>query len=290
MNSSVALTTRGSALGKGSPVADVELANLTISAAGKRARDAMVWVEPGVAGTGEEAADGPRDDKSGVWGESAGVDKIFFACGVTGASSAGDDEEARAASPSSLSRTIFPSAIFALRISELKRHIARSRFGRLMIRSVISPCRDVSNLLTAAKMRSLSEVGATDPEGEELRGGVGARLSLNEMGVDGCSGADAVALREAGSSKRESCEAEGDGDLSDGELLEVLDFRPWTCSANFVGSWIPETTSLRERPTRDSTIELTSLVGTVSMALTRLLSSPVSTSFRTTGDSAASSS
>jgi len=95
-----------------------------------------------------------------------------------------------------------------------------------MIKSVISPCRDVSNLFTAVKIRSLSEVGATDPDGDELRGGLGARLSFNETGVDGCSGADAVALREAGSSNLESCEVEGDGDLSGGDPLEVLDLNP----------------------------------------------------------------
>lgn len=67
MNSSVALTTRGSALGKGKPVAEAELASLMISAAGRRARDAMVCPEdPGVVGTGDAVADGPRDDKSGV--------------------------------------------------------------------------------------------------------------------------------------------------------------------------------------------------------------------------------
>jgi hypothetical protein len=66
-----------------------------------------------------------------------------------------------------------------------------------MIKSVISPCR-VPNLLTTVKIQPLLEVDATDQDGE-LHGGLGARLSFNETGVDGRSGADAVALRKAGS-------------------------------------------------------------------------------------------
>lgn len=298
MNSSVAFTTSGSAFGNDTPAVD-EFVILMISAAGKRASDVMACVvEPGVTGTGDDAAEGPREERSGVCGESDGVaGAVFFVCGVTGASTA-DHDETTVPSISSLSSTIFPSAIFARSISGLNKHIARSLFGRLIIRSVISPCLDVSNFPTAAKILSLSDVGATDPEGDELRGGVGARFSLNEIGVDGCSGADAVAFNEAGSSSRESCDADGDGDdLFEGDLLPgfdvdsaVFDFSVCTCSASFAGSWMAVTTSLRERLTRESTMESISFEGTVSIALTRLLSSPVRTSFRTTGDSVASSS
>ena len=93
-----------------------------------------------------------------------------------------------------------------------------------MIKSVISPC-CVSNLLTTVKIQPISKVNATDQDGE-LRGRLGARLSFNETGVDGCSGADAVALREVGSSIPRCCEVEGDGDLLGGEPLEVLYLSP----------------------------------------------------------------
>jgi len=84
MNSSVAFTTRGSGLGNGSPVADEDPAILMISTAGNLAREAMVYVVPlGVPGTGDVDAEGPRDDRSGVCGESS-VGNVFFPWGLTG--------------------------------------------------------------------------------------------------------------------------------------------------------------------------------------------------------------
>lgn len=59
MNSSVALTTSGSAFARGNPVAFGELANLMISVAGRRARDARVWTVAGaMAGTMADAMAG----------------------------------------------------------------------------------------------------------------------------------------------------------------------------------------------------------------------------------------
>jgi hypothetical protein len=74
------LTTSGSTFGRGRPVADDEFASLIISAAGKRARDAIVCEEddPGVTGKGDDAAEGPLDDNAGVLGEFS-VAMIFFA-------------------------------------------------------------------------------------------------------------------------------------------------------------------------------------------------------------------
>jgi hypothetical protein len=69
--------------------------------------------------------------------------------------------------------------------------------------STRSACLDDSNLLTAAAIRSCSEIGGTEPEGEEVRGGVDRDAEI-EIGVDGCSGAEAVAFRALGSSTRES--------------------------------------------------------------------------------------
>ena len=47
-----------------------------------------------------------------------------------------------------------------------------------------SLCRDVSNLLMAAIMRSRSDVGGTEPEGEDVRGGVDNE-ALTEVGLMG---------------------------------------------------------------------------------------------------------
>ena len=55
-------------MAKGKPVDDGEVASLTISAAGKRANDWSVCPDgaAGVVGMGDAAADGPREDRSGV--------------------------------------------------------------------------------------------------------------------------------------------------------------------------------------------------------------------------------
>jgi hypothetical protein len=48
-----------------------------------------------------------------------------------------------------------------------------------------------------------------------VRGGV-EREAATEIGIEGCSGAEAVAFRALVSSKRESCELAGDGVFSGG--------------------------------------------------------------------------
>ena len=180
-------------------------------------------------------------------------------------------------SSSAASRTILASAIFALNNSVLNKQRARSRLGRLINRSVSSPICDFSNLLIAWTIRSRSEVGCSDPEGEEVRGGVEMDPGM-DTGVEGCSGAEAMAALVTGSKRRESCEGTGDGEASD------LVAR--TRSASFVGSCITETTSLRDRLTIESTSGSTSSLRTAPKLLIRLVSSPDSTSLRTTGDKA----
>lgn len=219
MNLSVASTTNGSALGSGKPVVDGELAILSISAADSCASDATVCVVPGVGGVGEAAADAPREERSGVRGVlscDTGLGRLF--CGVTGS---GIGLAAGSSTPSSLSRTALASTSLARNTSTLKRHMARSRFGRLINNSVRSTAREGSKRVTAAKMRSRSEVvvGATEPEGDEVRGGV-ERDAATEMGVEGCSGAEAVAFRAFGSSNRESCELTGEGVFVGGVTAE----------------------------------------------------------------------
>ena len=216
INSSVACTTSGSGLGNGNPVAEDDLAILMISTAGSFASEAMVCVVPLGVGTGEAAADGPREDEAGVCAVFSAVDAIFFDCGVAGSRGADrtDDVSRDGSSPTtSLSNTSFASATFARSTSALNRHIARSRLGRLIRRSVSSACRVDSNLLIAANIRSRSETGGTEPDGEDVRGGVESDADT-EIGVEGCSGADAVALSALRPSRRESCEVEGDGDFS----------------------------------------------------------------------------
>jgi len=184
---------------------------------------------------------------------------------------------AGADSSSAASRTILASAILARNTSVLNKQRARSRLGRLISRSVSSPICDFSNLLIACTMRSRSEVGCNDPEGEEVRGGVTTDPGI-DTGVEGCSGAEAMAALVTGSKRRESCEGAGDG--------EERDFVTRTRSASFVGSCITETTSLRDRLTIESTIGSTSSLRTDPKPLIRLVSSPERTSLRTTGESA----
>ena len=99
-----------------------------------------------------------------------------------------------------------------------------------------------------------------------------------DTGVEGCSGAEAMAALVTGSKRRESCEGAGDGEASD--------FFVRTRSASFVGSCITETTSLRDKLTIESTMGSTSSLRTAPKLLIRLVSSPESTSLRTTGDNA----
>lgn len=126
--------------------------------------------------------------------------ETFLACGVAGTGAGGCSTTS---STSSDSKTTLASAIFARRISVLNKHNARSRFGRLINKSVNSEMSDFSSLLIAATIRSLSEVGGKDPEGEDVRGGVDNEVGI-DIGVEGCSGADAMAAFVVASSKRES--------------------------------------------------------------------------------------
>ena len=182
---------------------------------------------------------------------------------------------AGAGSSSPASRTILASAILTLNTSVLNKQRARSRLGRLINSSVSSPICDFSNLLIAWTIRSRSEVRCSDPEGEEVRGGVTTDPGM-DTGVEGCSGAEAMFALVTGSRRRESCEGTGDGE----------DLVARTRSASFKGSCITETTSLRDKLTIDSTSGSTSSVRTAPKPLIRLVSSPESTSLRTTGDSA----
>jgi len=80
-----------------------------------------------------------------------------------------------------------------------------------MRRSVISTARSGCKRDTAERSRSFSEVPAVmamEPAGEDVRGGVEMDAE-KETGVEGCSGAEAVAL---GSKRRESWELAGEGD------------------------------------------------------------------------------
>lgn len=193
------LTTNGSALGSGSPVALFDVASRMISAAGRRDSDGIVCIElPGVVGAGDAVALGPRKERSGVWGKASCVvgTAIFLACGVIGTGWIAS--AAAASSSSSLSSTILVSATSARRTSTLKRHSARSRLGRLMRRSVSSAWRVDSNLLIAVNVRSRSD-------GARRRGCPRRR---GEGGADGNGGgrmlgALAVALNAFGSRRRE---------------------------------------------------------------------------------------
>jgi len=237
------------------------------------ARVSKVWLElvvPGVCGDGDAATEGPREDRSGVSGVLTSTATPF--CGVTGTGA-----DTGADSSSAASRTILASAILALNTSVLNKQRARSRLGRLINRSDNSPICDFSNLLIAWTIRSRSEVGCNDPEGEEVREGVTADPGM-DTGVEGCSGAEAIAALVIGSKRRESCEGTGDG--------EERDLLARTRSASFVGSCITETTSLRDRLTIESTSGSTSSLRTAPKLLIRLVSSPERTSLRTTGESA----
>jgi hypothetical protein len=56
-----------------------------------------------------------------------------------------------------------------------------------------------SRPVTAMRSRSFSVPGAIDPVGDAVRGGV-LMEGVNETGVEGCSGAEAVAANVLGSS------------------------------------------------------------------------------------------
>lgn len=124
----------------------------------------------------------------------------FLVGGVVGAAAGGCSTTS---SVSSDSKTALASASFARRISVLNKHKARSRLGRLISSSVNSDILDFSSLLMAPTILSLSEVGGKDPEGDEVLGGVDNEVGM-EIGVEGCSGADAMAAFVVASSNRES--------------------------------------------------------------------------------------
>src|SRR6266481_9661866 len=70
INRFVVSTMQGSAFASGRPVTDEELASFTISDTGKRVREDNGWVVPGPGVSrevGDAMADGPHEDKSGVW-------------------------------------------------------------------------------------------------------------------------------------------------------------------------------------------------------------------------------
>lgn len=307
MNSSVACTTAGSGLGSGKSVVEGELASLMTSSAGNFASAAiavsvlaLVFVPaiPGVAGSGDDVAEAPLEERSGVVGVSAKRVTAFFDWGVTG----GGEIVACvfASGSSSLSSTSLASASFRRRTSTLKRHMARSLLGKVINKSVSSVSLDDSSLLTAASIRSRSDTGGTEPEGDDVLGGVD--VALIDTGVDGCSGALAV-LWILGSTELESFEADaeatGEGDFSDTFLdafsgVDSLDLILFsmesTWSFNLLGSSMYLITSLSDTVTKDRTILSILSVGMTSIVLTLRLSSPVNTSFLTTGDNAAKSS
>lgn len=303
MNSSVPCTTAASGLGNGKSTVEGELANLMTSSAGNFASAAIAFSVsalgfvlgiPGVAGSGDDVAEAPLEERSGVLGVSAERVIVFFDWGVCG----GGEILAWVFSSgsSSLSSTSLASASFARRTSPLKRHMARSLLGKVINKSISSVSRDDSSLLTAASIRSRSDTGGTEPEGDDVLGGVD--VALIETGVDGCSGALAVAIR-LGSIELESfeavAEATGEGDFSDAFFgVDSLDLTFFsmesTWSFNLFGSSMYLITSLSDTVTKDRTILSISSVGTTSMVLTLRLSSPVSTSLLTTGDKAAKSS
>ena len=307
MKSSVPCTTAGSGLGNGKSTVEGELAILMTSSAGNFASAAIAFsvsalsfvpAIPGVVGSGDDVAEAPLEERSGVFGVSAERVITFFDWGVHG----GGEILAWVFSSgsSSLSSTSLASASFARRTSTLKRHMARSLLGKVINKSVSSVSRDDSSLLTAVSIRSRSDTGGTEPEGDDVLGGVD--VALIETGVDGCSGALAVAMR-LGSIDLESFEADaeaaGEGDFSDAfsdafsrvDSLDLTFF--WmesTWSFNLFGSSMYLITSLSETVTKDRTILSISSVGTTSIVLTLRLSSPVNTSLLTTGDKAAKSS
>lgn len=122
--------------------------------------------------------------------------------------------------------------------------MARSRLGKLIRSSVSSAPREGSSLFTAAAIRSFSDVGATEPAGDSVLGGVDSVAGI-DSGVEGWSGADAVALGAFGSREidcESPCDAAGDGegdfDFAGVEALEgrKVFLTDWICSFNFAGS------------------------------------------------------
>src|SRR6266481_1899897 len=120
------------------------------------------------------------------------------------------------------SNTSLASATLFLRTSALSRHNACSLLERLMSRSVISAAFFGLSLMTTAIRRSFSDVlGAMEPNGDEVHGGV-ERDAERESGVKGCSGADAVAFRALGSSNLELCKAVGEGEPAERWVSQVV--------------------------------------------------------------------
>ena len=72
INSSVAFTTNGSGISNGNPVDEGGLAIFIIYTAERWAKDEIECVEKaGVAGVGEDAADGPHEERVGLYGDSS---------------------------------------------------------------------------------------------------------------------------------------------------------------------------------------------------------------------------
>src|SRR6266481_9524593 len=120
------------------------------------------------------------------------------------------------------SNTSLASATLFLRTSALNRHNACSLLERLMSRSVISVAFFGSSLMTTTIRWSFSDVpGAMEPDGDEVCGGV-ERDTERESGVEGCSGADAVAFRALGSSNLELCKAAAEGEPAECWVSQVI--------------------------------------------------------------------
>ncbi len=116
---------------------------------------------------------------------------------------------ATSSSSASASRMLRALSTLVRRYSALNKHIARSFLLRLNSISVTSAAfagavlyRAGSRLVTAMSNRSFSVPGAMEPVGDAVRGGVFIE-GVNETGVEGCSGAEAVAASVLGSSSVE---------------------------------------------------------------------------------------
>lgn len=158
------------------------LANRIISIAGSSANEARVYEEPLVGASAELLGASARD-------EAEGASAAAFFCG--GGFSVGFSS----GSFSSLNISS-ASLTFCLSISLLNKHIALSLLERLMRRSVtaVALSKEGSSPETAVRSRSLSPEALVDPDGEDVLGGSEIEPEI-ERGVEGCSGADAVAMR-----------------------------------------------------------------------------------------------
>ena len=133
-----------------------------------------------------------------------------------------------------------------------------------------------SKRVTATRIRYRSNAVDRGREGagEDVRGGADDEGEM-EIGVEGCSGAEAVVLRILGSRRRESCELDVDGDSGGASLACIC----WIDSCRRFVLWKMTTASPGEGLAMESTIGSRSLVGKgLSIGLILWLSSPLRTS------------